>query len=279
VAFDHNWWSPLDRYRDAPTALGPHGTHVAGTAVGGAGIPGGAPVGVAPGAKFISALACTATGCPLAGVLSGLQFMLAPTDRDGNAPDPSLRPEIVSNSWQRADEEAPLERAVTALEAAGVLPVFAVGNGGPACATARTPGARDDLLLGVGATDRLGLVAGFSGRGPSTGGGADPDVVAPGVGVVSSVPGGDYAISSGTSMAVPAVAGIAALVIQANPALRGDLVGVVATIRRSSRPVGGPECGRSAGGRRNNVGGYGLVDAPAAVRIARGPSGSRGRRT
>lgn len=267
--FDYNWWSPLDRFADAPVSLAPHGTHVAGTAVGGTGSPGGAPVGVAPGATFISALACTATGCPLAGVLSGLQFMIAPTNRRGGDADPAQRPHIVANSWQRAAEEVPLERAVAALEAAGVLPVFAVGNDGPACGTARTPGARDDLLLSVGATDRVARVAGFSGRGPAPGGGPDPDVVAPGVDVVSSAPGRRYATASGTSMAAPAVAGVAALVMQANPALRGHLREVVTIIRRSAHPVGGSECGQTAAGRRNNVSGYGRVDAARAVRIAR----------
>ena len=267
--FDGNWWSPLDRYRDEPVAVADHGTHVAGTAVGGTGLPGGAPIGVAPGARFIAAAACTADSCPLAAVLSGLQFMLAPTDRRGRDPDPTLRPEIVSNSWQRAGEEVPLQRAVTALEAAGVLPVFAVGNGGPACGTALTPGTDDDLLLSVGAVDRAGRVTRFSGRGPSPGGGADPDVVAPGAALVSSVPGGRYAASDGTSMAAPAAAGIAALILDANPALRGRPGDVVSIIRRTARSTGGTRCGTSDAGRRNNAGGYGIVDADSAVRAAR----------
>lgn len=268
-AHDRNWWSPLDRFRDEPVATSPHGTHVTGTAVGGTGLPGGAPIGVAPGARFISAVACTATACPLAGVLSGLQFMIAPTDREGRDPDPSLRPQVVSNSWQRNAEESPLQRAITALEAAGVLPVFAVGNDGPACRSAKTPGTSDDRLISVGAVDRAGQVAAFSGRGPAPGGGPDPDVVAPGAGLISSIPSRAYASSEGTSMAAPQVAGTAALVMQANPSLVGRLEDVVGIIRRTARPVGGDTCGTSAGGRRNNVGGYGIVDAVAAVRAGR----------
>ena len=267
--FDRNWWSPLDRYRDVPVAVAPHGTHVAGTAVGGTGPPGGAPIGVAPGARFISAAACTAGDCPLGGVLSGLQFMLAPTDRRGGDPDPDQRPHVVGNSWQRATDEVPLQRAVAALEAAGVLPVFAVGNGGPACGSARTPGTDDDLLLSVGAVDRAGAVARVSGRGPAPGGGPDPDVVAPGVGVVSSVPGRGYAVADGTSMAAPAVAGTAALVMQANPLLIGRPGDVVRIIRSTARPAGTRACGTSDGGRRNNVAGYGIVDAQAAVQASR----------
>ena len=203
-----------------------------------------------------------------AGVLSGLQFMIAPTDRQGNGADPARRPQIVSNSWQRNAREVPLERAVTALEAAGVLPVFAVGNNGPACGSAKTPGTSDDRLLSVGASDRAGGVASFSGRGPAPGGGADPDVVAPGAGLVSSIPARGYAASDGTSMAAPAVAGTAALVMQANPALVGRLEEVVAIIRRTAVPAGDGACGTTTGGRRNNTGGYGVVNADAAVRAA-----------
>jgi len=266
---DGNWWSPLDRFSAAPTFTSPHGTHVIGTAVGGTGLPGGAPIGVAPGAKFITAVACTATACPLAGVLSGLQFMIAPTDREGRNPDPSLRPQVVSNSWQRNATEVPLQRAVAALEAAGVLPVFAVGNNGPACRSARTPGTDDDRLLSVGAVDRAGRVAAFSGRGPAPGGGPDPDVVAPGAGLVSSIPSKGYAASDGTSMAAPEVAGTAALMMQANPALVGRLNDVVGIIRRTATAAGDGTCGTSAGGRRNNSAGYGIVNADAAVRMAR----------
>ena len=266
---DRNWWSPLDRFRDEPVATSPHGTHVTGTAVGGTGLPGGAPIGVAPGARFISAVACTATACPLSGVLSGLQFMIAPTDREGRDPDPALRPQVVSNSWQRNAVESPLQRAITALEAAGILPVFAVGNNGPACGSARTPGTEDDRLLSVGAVDRAGMVASFSGRGPAPGGGADPDVVAPGDGLISSIPPRAYASSAGTSMAAPQVAGVAALVMQANPSLVGRPEDVVRIIRRTARPAGDDACGTTAGGRRNNAGGFGIVDARAAVQAAR----------
>lgn len=267
--FDRNWWSPLDRFVNEPVYTSPHGTHVTGTIVGGTGLPGGAPIGSAPGAKFISAVACTAGACPLAGVLSGLQFMIAPTDRQGRDPDPSARPQIVSNSWQRNAREIPLERAISALEASGVLPVFAVGNDGPACTTAKTPGANDDRLLSVGSVGPEGAVSSFSGRGPAPGGGADPDVVAPGQGLISSIPSRAYAASDGTSMAAPQVAGVAALMMQANPRLVGRSEEVVAIIRRTARPTGDDTCGASDGGRRNNSGGYGIVNADAAVRAAR----------
>ena len=174
----------------------------------------------------------------------------------------------MSNSWQRNAQEIPLERAVSALEASGVLPVFAVGNDGPACTTAKTPGANDDRLLSVGSVGPEGAVSSFSGRGPAPGGGADPDVVAPGQGLISSIPSRAYAASDGTSMAAPQVAGVAALMMQANPRLIGRSEEVVAIIRRTARPTGDDTCGASDGGRRNNSGGYGIVNADAAVRAA-----------
>jgi hypothetical protein len=57
--------------------------------------------------------------------------------------------------------------------------------------------------------------------------------------------------------------------MQANPRLVGRLGDVVAIIRRTARPTGDDTCGVSAGGRRNNSGGYGIVDADAAVRASR----------
>ena len=56
--------------------------------------------------------------------------------------------------------------------------------------------------------------------------------------------------------------------MQANPALVGRLEEVVAIIRRTAVPAGDGACGTTTGGRRNNTGGYGVVNADAAVRAA-----------
>ena len=76
-------------------------------------------------------------------------------------------------------------------------------------------------------------------------------------------------LSEGGAILVPlAVAGVAALVMQANPTLMRDPRAVVSLIRRTARPVGDATCGVTARGRRNNTGGYGIVDAGAAVALA-----------
>ena len=266
---DGNWFSPIRRSAAAPVDNADHGTHMAGLVAGRPGKPGGAPIGVAPDAQWIAAAACTSSACPLSGVLPGLQFMLAPTDRYRAGPNPDLRPEVVVNSWQRDSKDVALERGIEALEAAGVLPVFAVGNGGPACGSARTPGTDPNEVLSVGAVNSAGQVASFSGRGPAPGGLPDPDVTAPGEAVVSSVPPRGYASADGTSPAAALTAGVAALAIQANPSLKGNLDGLVTAMRAGTRKPPGSECGETDGGRRNNAYGYGEIDAKKVVAAAR----------
>ena len=266
---DGNWFSPIRRSAAAPVDTSGHGTHIAGSAVGSDRLPGGAPVGVAPGAQWIAAQACTSSSCPLSGVLPGLQFMLAPTDRYRGNPDPALRPEVVANSWQRNEKDVALERGIEALEAAGILPVFAVGNNGPDCGTARTPGTDPNEVLSVGAVDPGGRVASYSGRGPAPGDLPDPDVVAPGDSVVSSFPRRGYARTDGTSSAAALTAGAAALAIDANSALRGNPSAVVEVIRAGTLKPPASECGETADGTRNNAYGYGEIDALRIIAAAR----------
>jgi len=136
---------------------------------------------------------------------------------------------VSTNSWGAPPYDSPELNKVreATLKLAKVCPtVFAAGNIGPNSGTITCPGDADDgqnEVITVGAVDKSGNVAFFSSRGPDNWGAdhAEPDVCAPGVNIVSSVPGGSRA-ASGTSMATPHVAGVIALMLDKNPRLTND---------------------------------------------------------
>src|SRR5699024_5729756 len=76
--------------------------------------------------------------------------------------------------------------------------------------------------IAVGATGEDDQIGSFSLRGPSPYDEIKPDLSGPGVMIRSSMPGGDYAYKNGTSMASPAVSGIAALLLSNDPNLTVD---------------------------------------------------------
>jgi subtilisin family serine protease len=265
---DYNWWDPTGICGNQPCDNAGHGTHTMGTMVGGDGPGPFTPdVGVAPGAKWIAAKGCEDFFCTEESLLSAGQFILAPTKLDGSDPDPSKRPDIVNNSWGSGPNDPFYLATVQAWRAAGIIPVFSSGNPGPFCGEGGSPG---DFLesFSVGATDIDDNIAEFSGRGPSVFGKVNPDVSAPGVDVVSSVPGGGYESFSGTSMAAPHTSGAIALILSAEPGLIGDPNNfVVATdaIRTTAVDRIDNSCGGAEDGDPNNVYGDGRIDAKAAV--------------
>ncbi|MDM4721014.1 S8 family serine peptidase [Micromonospora sp. WMMA1363] len=272
--FDHayNWFDPAGVCPDpVPCDNNDHGTHVMGTMVGDDGA--GNQTGVAPGARWIAAKGCEFNTCSDASLLAAGQWVLAPTDLNGQNPRPDLRPDIVNNSWGGAGGNPWYQQTVAAWRAAGILPVFSAGNSGPACGSAGSPGDYPTSYA-VGAYGSNGAIASFSGRGSGTDP-LKPNVAAPGVAVRSSVPGGGYAAFNGTSMAAPHVSGTAALVWSAAPSLRGDVAATEALLDRTARDVDATTCGGTPAD--NNVFGEGRLDAYEAVRTA--PRGSVGRIT
>lgn len=260
-----------------------HGTHTVGTAVGSDG--GSNQIGVAPGATWI---ACrnmdSGIGRP-SSYLECFEWFLAPYPVGGSpAPlggDPARAPHILSNSWSCPPFEQCLTgqeiiSGVQAMRAAGILTVVAAGNSGSGCATIDVPPAMYAESFTVGASAENGAIAPFSSRGPVTRDGSNrlkPDLAAPGVAVRSSLSGAvdKYGTSSGTSMATPHVAGVAALLWEAAPYLVGevDLTEWVLRLSANPRPPG-QSCGGDGPAQvPNNVWGWGAVDALAAVSATR----------
>jgi subtilisin family serine protease len=212
-----------------------------------------------------------------------MQFMLAPFPQNGDPLHdgrPDLGAHVLNNSWgcpplEGCDAQALLD-AVRALRAAGLFVVASAGNEGANCSSVSDPIAIYDDVFTVGAVDEFGQVGVFSSRGPvlvDGSGRVKPDIVAPGVEVLSAAPGGGYTVASGTSSAGPHVTGVVALIWSANPALIGDIARTEQILAETARPfdetINGPlPC--SGGERPNNAVGYGLLDALAAVTAAVG---------
>ncbi|GAB9477672.1 hypothetical protein Gpo141_00014792, partial [Globisporangium polare] len=262
------WRSSYGWYDPSLNSLTPadengHGTHTMGSITGSGGI------GVAPGATWIACRGCTTDGCTEAALLSCAQFITCPTDPSGNNKDCSKAPNLVSNSWGGGQGDSFYQAAVDAWVAAGIIPIFANGNDGPACTTANSPGDYANVIA-VGATDSTDALASFSSKGPSKGGLLKPEVSAPGYNVRSSWNTGNSAYNtiSGTSMATPHVAGVVALLLQNNPSLTFAQVKTLLTTTTdtSTLKAAGYTCGGTADGTfPNNNFGYGRVNALKAV--------------
>jgi subtilisin len=187
-----------------------HGTHVAGTVLADGGPNGTGIYGVAPDADLFAFKVCTADRrC------SSIDLRAAIRD----AADAGAEIVVLSLGGQRTQH---VQSAVQYAHEEGVLVIAAAGNGGPDLDTMSYPAA-DELVVGVGALERGRAdvpiepgnyrVPDFSSRGRDGRSFERDDgymeVSAPGVGVLSTWPGG-YTERTGTSAATPHVAGLAA---------------------------------------------------------------------
>lgn len=255
-----------------------HGTHTVGTVIGDDG--GDNRIGVAPDARWI---ACRnmERGVGRASMYAEcFQWFVAPTDLAGENPRPDLAPDVINNSWGCPPDElctdpAVLQAVVENVRDAGIVVVVSAGNSGSGCGTIDTPAAIYDAAFTVGSTTSSELMSGFSSRGPvpfaltTT---MKPDVVAPGSSVRSATRAAvdSYGLSSGTSMAGPHVAGAVALLISANPALRGDVDRIERILGDTAVPLSITQTCSGVGPTTwpNYVAGHGRIDAWAAFRVA-----------
>jgi subtilisin len=161
-----------------------HGTHCAGIAL-----------RVAPEAEFLNGkvLGDSGSGSSL-GIASGIDWAV-----EGGA-------DVISMSLGSSAPDSRIRAAVQRAVARGVIVIAAAGNEGPGEGTVGFPGGFPECVC-VASTNSVGQVSRYSSRGPRV------DIAAPGESIRSTYPGGRYAVLSGTSMATPQIAGIAALAV------------------------------------------------------------------
>ncbi len=248
-----------------------HGTHVAGCVAGNGSSSGERYKGTAPRANLVGIKVLDKMGSgQLSKVIAGIQWCI---DQKENLGIKVINLSLGSSALYSYEDD-PVCIAVEKAWSAGIVVVVAAGNEGPEAGTIGSPGI-DPVVITVGATDDKNTVdikddgiADFSSRGPTIDRLVKPDVVAPGVNIISlAAPGsylykqlknkrvGDnYLMMSGTSMATPICTGIIALILQAYPQMDPDQVKEIIT--DTARPLNHP---------RNDEG-YGYVDAFACIK-------------
>ena len=217
--------SPAEEDQDLWVDAGFHGTHVTGIFAGN-GRADPRHVGAAPlvqHIRFAKVLSTQGGGSALS-VWRGMDFLGTPSTC-GHPDTASVKPLIVNMSlsansieWDgRSASERKLDVAVWDNRQ---LYVVAQSNSGFS-GFANYAGAKNSLA--VGAANNFGDIANFSSHGPTTDGRLAPQVVGTGVQLRSPQGGNSrsgYVVFSGTSMASPAVAGVAAMLLDAVPGLR-----------------------------------------------------------
>lgn len=257
VDHEFSWFDSATEKTEPYDDVG-HGTHVTGTMVGNE--PDGSnQIGVAPGAKWIAVKAFSDDGGSDADILAAAEWILAPTDKEGNS-RVDLAPDIVNNSWSGGPGLDEWYRdVVKEWRHAGIFPAFAAGNvdmynpGGPG--SIANP-ANYPESFAIGATDKDNLIGEFSLLGPSPYDEIKPDISAPGVNIYSSVPGDNYEDGwNGTSMASPAVSATVSLLQQVNANLSIEEAEDI--LIETATPLTDDDYTESP----NNGYGHGLVDA------------------
>ncbi len=224
---------------DSFDALGSkEGPHVHGTGVAGAIVSHTRLMGSAPGARILAirAFAVAPNGGESTSfvILKALDYAAA------------HRAQIVNMSFA-GPNDALIERGISAAVAKGIVMVAAAGNAG-----AKSPPlypAANRSVIAVSATDAQDRLFAASNRGGHIA------VSAPGVDIFLPAPDEKYQITSGTSFSAAYISGLAALLLERNPALKPDEVRAI--LMKTARDLGVPG--------RDDLFGAGEADAYAAV--------------
>lgn len=218
-----------------------HGTHVAGDIASDGNKSQHRYKGPAPEAKLVGVKVLNKMGSgSLSTVIKGVEWCIQNKDAYSiRVMNLSLGSDAVQSY-----KDDPVCQAIEKAWKAGIVVCIAAGNSGPESGTINSPGIHPDVIT-VGALNDIDpdnpegkIVADFSSRGPTKDGLTKPDVLSPGVGIVSlRSPKSNldkqrkdtrteewYTTLSGTSMATPICAGIVAQMLQVDPSLTPDQV-------------------------------------------------------
>lgn len=233
-----------------------HGTHVAGIVAGDGTVSQGRIKGVAPRAEILGAKVLRNDGGgKMSTVIAALEWALDEGAQIANLSLGSRTPSDGTDATSVACNEA---------VAAGLIVIVAAGNEGPDPKTLNAPGVARDVIT-VGASTFSDGIAAFSSRGPTADGRIKPDILLPGEGITALRAKGTalgqvvneyYTVMSGTSMATPHAAGLAALMVAVNPTLKP--ADVKAIFQQSCKTLG----------LDPNTQGRGRVQGDVAVRLA-----------
>ncbi|XP_035707656.1 thermitase isoform X2 [Folsomia candida] len=198
------WFDPYYSYMVPDDSRG-HGSHCAGIAIGRAN-----GISVSPAAKWIACRGFSNLGSATeSNLISCGQFILSATPRA----------HIVSNSWGGTAGVTWYDSIITAWRAAGMIPIFSVGDSGSTCRTVTYPGDSENVIT-IGASAATDAIAAFSSRGPTLTGNVKPDFVAPGHSIISCGPGprdpSRYVNKEGSTAAAAHFTGAVALYLSQN---------------------------------------------------------------
>ena len=247
-----------------------HGSHCAGTTAG-TGAPNYEHVGMAPQAFLVGVKVLDAGGSgSFATVMAGMEWTVE------NRYKFNIRGASMSlggpglAEWTSSDDDS-VNRYANEMMAAGIAIFIAAGNNAVS-AQIGTPGSAEDAIT-VGALDKNSAIAVYSSQGPTEEGRVKPNIAYVGSNVMSVAfnSGDQYTAMSGTSMATPGAAGVAALMFQANPDLSPfdikNIMQETATYRLCVYMAANEPCVEDLipKNRQNNVYGHGEVRALDAV--------------
>ena len=237
-----------------------HGTHTMGTMVASNDPTLAHTVGMAPGAQWIACKAFTSNGQGKdVDLLACAEWILAPGG------DPANRPQVVNNSWGDIGGNTWFLNEVDAWSAAGIFPAFSAGNF-YTCNSLGSPGDYQVAFASAAHTSTR-LIAAFSSRGPSLFGDSPytkPNLSAPGLNILSTIPGNKWESKNGTSMASPHSAGAVALLWSCAPSLTGQIDATFQLLQSSADAAPAGACGVPASGQGNYTFGYGYLNVLAA---------------